>query len=313
MTPPAQRLAVGLAALACVAFAAGCGSSDDTSTTDGAASTAAATTTAAAAAAAPGTDAALRDKLPDDVKQANEISVATSLYPPVDFYEKDGKTLTGFDYEIVQEIGKRLGVKVTWHVIDFATVMPGIQSGQYDFATDLNDTAEREKVVDFVTEFRDGTSILVKKGNPDGVKDLTSLCGKSIVVTKGSTQVDLAAKQSKTCEGSGSGKLTVLQVPDDPEAMLTMRSGRADAYLVNTLAGSYSSKSQPNFEVLPGVYDTVFAGLVFPKDSTQLRDAVQAAMQALIDDGFYGKVLERYGISQNAIDSADVNAAASSS
>ena len=102
-------------------------------------------------------------------------------------------------------------------------------------------------------------------------------------------------------------------MPDDPEAMLVMASGRADAYLVNTLAGSYASTNGDagKFEVLPGVYDDVFAGFVFSKSETQLRDAIQVTLQSMIDDGKYLEILNKYGIPLNAVEEAQVNAAKS--
>jgi polar amino acid transport system substrate-binding protein len=271
---------------------------------------------APAGSAAPGSTmapGALADLLPPEIAAAGELKVATSLYPPVTFYEEDGETLTGFDYEITEAIGGRLGVDIDWNVIDFANIMPGIESGQYDFATDLNDTAEREEVVDFVTEFRDGTSIMVPTGNPDSIAALEDLCGRTVVVTSGSTQVDLANTQSTACTDGGGDALDLLEVPDDPDAMLAMNSGRADAYLVNTLAGSYAANTSDNadVELIDGVYDQVFAGFVFPKDSSVLRDAVLAAMQSLIDDGTYAEVMSSYGLENNMIESSVVNAAGS--
>ena len=250
--------------------------------------------------------------LPQEIIDAGVLKVATSLYAPVDYYDTDGETLIGFDAELVEEMGKRLGTTIEWNVIDFANVLPGIQSKQYDFATDLNDTAEREAVVDFVTEFRDGTSIMVPEANPNGVVDLTSLCGLKVVVTKGSTQVALVETTSKECTDGGKEAIELLQVPDDPEAIQTMRSSRADAYLVNTLAGSYATTKGDvtGFTVIPGVYDDVFAGMIFPKESTQLRDAIQVTLQSMIDDGFYLTTLTKYGVANNAIETAEVNAAA---
>ena len=288
----------------------GCSSSATSSPS--AAPSAAAPSAVAPSAAAPSA-AGETSLLPSSITDAGVLKVATSLYAPVDFYEDDGQTLTGFDADIVNEIGNRLGVKIEWNVIDFSSIMPGMESGQYDFATDLNDTKEREQVVDFVTEFKDGTSMLVPKGNPKGLSDLASLCGSMVVVTKGSTQVALVDDQSKKCTTDGKSEVGKLEVPDDPEAMLAMASGRADAYLVNTLAGSYATTNGDagKFEVLPGVYDDVFAGFVFPKSSTQLRDAIQVTLQSMIDDGKYLEIMKKYGIPLNAIDAAQVNAAKS--
>lgn len=257
-------------------------------------------------------DTALAELVPPEIRERGTVSVATSIYPPVDYYEDDGSTLTGFDYEIVSETVRRLGLEIEWNVIDFANVIPGIESGQYDFATDVNDTVEREEIVDFVTLFQDGTSLMTLEDNPEGITGLEDLCGRRVLVTSGSTQQALATDQSAACSRAGESELEVLEVPDDPDARLAMQAGRADVYLVNTLAGSYAQSQDDNgLAILPGVYDDVLAGLVFPKSSPELRDAVRAALQSTIDDGFYAEVMERYGVANNMIDEAQVNAAGS--
>ena len=307
------KIAIALVAgVGALAFSA-CSSSGGSSTASSAPAESAA---AAPASSAPASEAAAEpvSLLPQEILDAGKLRVATSLYPPVDFYDTDNTTLIGFDADIVNEIGNRLGIPIEWNVIDFANVLPGIESKQYDFATDLNDTAEREGVVDFVTHFQDGTSIMVPEANPNSIADLSSLCGLKVVVTKGSTQVDLATAQSGECESAGNPAIDLLQVPDDPEAIQTMKSGRADAYLVNTLAGSYATTKGDvtGFVVIPGVYDPVYAGMIFPKDSTQLRDAIQATLQAMMDDGTYLEIMKKYGVENTAIDTAKINAASGS-
>lgn len=250
-----------------------------------------------------------RDLLPASIKASGEVKVATSIYAPVDFYKKDGKTLTGFDYDVMQAVAKKLGVKFTWSVIDFSAIIPGITSGQYDMATDLNATLERQKAVDFVSHFKDGTSILVAKGNPEGLATMADLCGKTVVMTKGSTQIALADAQTKKCEAAGKDAIEQRLVPDDPPARLALKSGQAQAYLANTLASSYAAKNSTDFEVLPGVYDSVLAGIIFPKKSKALRNAVQAGLNAIIKDGTYLKIMTSYGVANNAIKSALINPA----
>ncbi len=243
---------------------------------------------------------ALADLLPPEIAAAGELKVATSLYPPVTFYEEDGETLTGFDYEITEEIGSRLGVDIDWNVIDFANIMPGIESGQYDFATDLNDTAEREEVVDFVTEFRDGTSIMVQTGNPDSIADLDDLCGQTVVVTSGSTQVDLVEDQNTACTDGGDGRDRPARGARRPRRHAGDETADAPTPTSSTHSPartpSNNERDDADVELIDGVYDEVFAGFVFPKDSSELRDAVQAAMQSLIDDGTYAEMMISYGL-----------------
>ncbi len=242
-------------------------------------------------------------------KKTTTLHVATSIYAPVDFYSANGKTLQGFDYEIMQAVAKKLNATIAWSVIDFSAILPGITAGRYDFATDLNDTAAREKAVDFVTEYRDGTSILVKEGNPERIKTLLNLCGKTVVMTKGSVQIPLATAQSKKCTKAGKSAIKQLLVSDDPPAKLALKSGQADAYLANTLASSYAARTSKDFEVVPGVYQPQYAGIIFPKKSAKLRTSVCTALNAVIQNGTYMRIMRKYGVVNNAISKSVVNAA----
>lgn len=260
----------------------------------------------------PPTTKQLRALLPASIRKSNTLHVATSIYAPVDYYKADGKTLTGFDADIMSAVAHKLRVKIKWAVIDFGAILPGITSGQYDFATDLTDTSAREKVVDFVTTYRDGTSILVKKGNPQHIHGLGDLCGKTVVMTQGSVQIPLATTQSSKCEQAGKPKINQLIVADDPPARLALRSGQANAYLVNTLAGSYAAKTENggnDFQIVPGVYNQQYDGNIFPKKSARLRNAIKATINAVIQTGAYHKIMARYGVLNNAITKSVVNAA----
>jgi polar amino acid transport system substrate-binding protein len=250
-----------------------------------------------------------RDMLPAKIKKAGVIHVATSIYAPVDYYKKDGKTLTGFDADIMNAAAKVLHVKVKWSVIDFSAILPGITSGQYDFATDLTDTKAREKTVDFVDNYRDGTSILVAHGNPEHLTNLGSLCGKTVVMTQGSVQIPLATAQSTKCTSAGKKAINQLIVADDPPARLALKSGQADAYLANTLASSYAAKTTTDFQVLPGVYAFSYDGDIFPKKSKQLRNAVTAAFNVLVKNGTYGRIMKKYGLKNNEVKHVTINVA----
>src|SRR5579859_5444262 len=199
----------------------------------------------------------LRKLLPASIRQSNTLNIATNIYPPLDFYAANGKTLTGFDYEIVQELAQRFGVHAAWKVIDFSALIPGINAGQYNFATVASDTKQREKVVDFVDEFQDGIAILVKKGNPEHIRSSADLCGKTVLLIQGSYFIPFAAAQSAKCRATGKASVKSLLIPGDPQALLAMKSGRADAYLTQRLTGSYALAKTANgkyFELVPGTY-----------------------------------------------------------
>src|SRR6202042_95132 len=109
---------------------------------------------------------------------------------------------------------------------------PGLASGRFDLSlSSFTDTKAREQTVDFVTYFSAGTSLMVKKGNPDKLTPDT-LCGKKVAVEKGTTQEDPdIPTRSKACTAAGKPAITRLSYPDESGANLALSSGRADAVL----------------------------------------------------------------------------------
>jgi polar amino acid transport system substrate-binding protein len=60
-------------------------------------------------------------------------------------------------------------------------------------------------------------------------------------------------------------------------------------------------------ELLGEIYDAAPYGYVFAKAQADLAEAVQGAVQALIDDGSYQKILDEWGVGQGAITTSETN------
>ena len=68
---------------------------------------------------------------------------------------------------------------------DFSTIISMVVNDQIDLGISaMTDTKEREKEIDFVTYFSAGTSIVVQRGNPEGITDVKDLCGKKVAVER---------------------------------------------------------------------------------------------------------------------------------
>jgi polar amino acid transport system substrate-binding protein len=315
VTLSARRTGVTLAVGALALTSAACGSSSKSGATGGsaaattaAASTAAATSAGGASAAATGSGSASAGAitLPDNIKSAGVIKVATDAsYPPVESFAKDNKTIVGFDPDLGAAIGKELGVKVVFTNTGFDGIIPALAAGRYDMAMSaMTDNTTREKTVDFVDYFSAGTSFMIKKGGK-AVNTLADLCGHKVAVEKGTTQLDDATAQSKKCT------LTVLPFPDQSGANLALSSGRADVVMADSPVNAYAAKqSNGAFEIVGTTYGTAPYGIAIPKKSTQLRDAVAAALTKLIADGTYKTVLAKWGVSDGAVTTAKINGAA---
>ncbi|WP_228447478.1 ABC transporter substrate-binding protein [Streptomyces paludis] len=262
----------------------------------------------ASSAAAVTENAALAAKVPAALKKSG-ITVASDVsYPPMDFFDADNKTPIGAEIDLDKALGKVLGVEVTIVNVPFDSIIPGLQAGKYQLGvSSFTDTAEREKVVDFVTYFNAGTSLLVPTGNPEGLKpEGDSLCGRTVAVAKGSTQalVDLPAR-AKSC----GTPIKVSTFPDGTGVNLAVTSGRADAALADSPVAAYAAKrSGGKLAVVGASYDTAPFGIAVPKNS-ELTGLLKSVLEDLRTTGGYQRILAKWGLESGALDDFEINAA----
>ncbi len=240
------------------------------------------------------------------------IAGALTNTPPMLSYAADGTTLQGVIVDLAAEMSKRLGRQIEFKSMPFPGLLPAMQSKQIDIAfTLMNDTAERQKVVDFVDYYNFGTKLLVRKGNPEHIAGLESLCGKTAATVQGSTQVALVDDASAKCTAAGKPAITNLQFGQPADARLQVQTGRAAVFLGNSPVMVYLAQTAGDgklFDVVPGVeYQPVPVGIAVAKDNPALRDELQKALAAMIADGSYLRILEKYGVESGAVKTAAIN------
>ena len=258
-----------------------------------------------------GSAASLAKLLPADVKAKGKLVVGSDVsYAPVEFQDTDGKTAIGIDPDLAKAIGEKLGITLEFVNGTFDGLIPQLTtSKRIDLIMSaMSDNKKRQATVDFVDYFSAGTSIIVKKGNPKGIKTLDDFCGQTVAIQRGTTQDDVATAQQAKCKGTGKA-LTVLKFDTDPEALLQVKQGRAVADMNDFPVAAYTAQKQSaDFEVAGDQLEAGPYGIGVRKSDTQLRDALKAAVQAIIDDGTYTKVLEKWNVTQGALKTATVNA-----
>ena len=264
---------------------------------------------------AAGLDQKLHDMLPEKIKSAGEIKVGTEPQtPPYDFYAEDNKTITGLEKDLRDEMGVRLGVKFTDMPAQFASIIPGIQAGRFDLGMSaMGDFAEREKITDVVNYMLEGTSIIVLEGNPKGIHKLKDTCGLRAGAVQGSIPLQLLDKQKTLCPADK--PLTVMQFPSNDQIKIALQSGRVDASMDTTGVAAYSLQHQPaggkKLELVTGAqYAVGYQAMIVSKENPQLRDALAATMQSMIDDGSYAKIFDKWGLGENKLDKVTINDAA---
>ncbi|WP_020662020.1 ABC transporter substrate-binding protein [Amycolatopsis benzoatilytica] len=258
-------------------------------------------------------DPQLAGQLPAAVAQAKTLHLASNIQSaPNNFYAADGKTPIGYEVDLAKAVGAKLGVSVTYQDLAFGSLITSLQSGRVDLTmAAMNDTKERQKQIDFVDYFSSGITIMIRKGNPDGITGPDTLCGKNVAVVQGTSHQKFATAQSAKCVQAGKPAITVTATDSDNQNQNQLRTGRVAAILNDLPSAVYISRTAGDgsfFEVVPGQpIEGGPYGMGFAKNNAKLRDAVKQALQSLVADGTYGKILQSWGVEQGAVKEAAVN------
>ncbi len=270
-----------------VLVAAGCGGSKKATTTtqQPAASTASGTTEGGAIAA------------PSAIKSAGKLVFCSDItYPPEESYK--GTKPIGSDIDIGTEIAKRMGVKARFDNTGFDGIIAALLSKKCDLIiSGMNDTPPRRKQVDFVDYISVGQSFMVKKGNPEKIGGVPSLAGKSASVETGTTNKDFLDQQSKKLKSQGKKAIDVVTFPKDTDAASALKTGKVDAYFGDSpVVAYYISKNPSAFQITtaPTVVNPIPVGMAVRKSDTELKAAVQKAVDAMYADGTMKKILGRW-------------------
>lgn len=290
--------ALAITSLAAVSLAA-CGGSSDSSTTSTQGNAATATKDAKVAAMVPAS------------QQGKPLSIALDAsYPPMELFDKDGKTIIGLDADLANALATTMGLTASQQNVTFDSIIPGIDAGKYALGmSSFTDTKEREKTVDFVTYLSVGTSIYVTAASGAKVNSIADLCGLTVAVEKGTTQQDAAEKQAKSCPADK--KLTVLTFPDQNGANLALSSGRAQVGLADGPVTAWAvEESGGKFKAAGTSFAQAPYGIAMSKTSG-LAKPVQEALKVLINNGVYKSILAKWDMSDAAITDPTINGATS--
>ena len=295
------RLTVAAAAVLTVVLA-GCGAGGDGSGGN-------ATAPTSAAVPAPAKDDALAAMVPASVSSDGKIVFGTDAsYAPNEFTAPDGTTIIGMDVDLGTAIAQKLGLKAEFQNSQFSGIIPGIQGKKYELGmSSFSISDERVATVDMVSYFTAGTSLAVVKGNPEGITGADALCGKAVGVQSGTTQADDIAKRTAACTAAGKPAIAVTELQAQSDVTLALSSKRIVAMLADSPVVAYAvSTTEGALEIVGQPYDTAPYGVVLAKKQGDFAKGVQGAVQALITDGTYKKILDKWNVGVGAIPTSEV-------
>jgi len=259
------------------------------------------------------TDPALRALLPKDIRDKGTLTSAVGNdYPPLSLLDIDNKTVIGAEPDLIRAVGQLLGVRVRMVQANFDSIIGGVRSHRYDVAIQaMLDKKERQSQVTFVDYMKTSSSILASEKAAGNIRSLTSLCGSQVAVEQGTSQVDDVAAQAKKCAAAGKPELEKLVFPDSVGCFQALSTGRADAFVGGTPTVVYQAEmSHGRFRTAGEPYRFLPYGILINKEEHTLVRAIRGAVQKLIDNGTYAKILKQWNISSGALERATVNGGA---
>lgn len=230
-------------------------------------------------------------KLPDLGGKTITVAVENA-YPPFNQIDQATGEGIGWDYDAVREICKRINCVPEFKQAAWDGIFPAMQAGEYDMLADgVTITAEREEIVDFSIPYVIvGQVLLVRADETAGVDEIKADPNRLIGTQLGTTN-EIVAKEHFPAE-------RVKSFEDFGAAVLALLSNDIDGVVIdNVSALGFINENSGKLKIAGQLTSDEQLGFVFPPGS-ELREAVNAALQSMIDDGTLETLNKKWGLSQ---------------
>jgi polar amino acid transport system substrate-binding protein len=250
-------------------------------------------------------------ELPEAIRQAGALRLTVnSTYAPMEYRDPATNQLVGLDIDLAGEIAKRLGVKIVFSETPFAELIPSLQTQRADFIiSGISDRSSRRETADFVDYLATGPQFFVL--SEAAAKTATDLCGKKVGTTRSTSFPAEIEKWSKQhCEAGGKPAVQYVPGENSIDVRNQLKQGRIDAAVQGSETLPYAQQQESGkYRVVGEPLTGGYQGIMFRKDDAQLREAVTQQLAAMIADGSYKTILDKYGLGANAVAQPMLNAA----
>ncbi|MBG0851930.1 ABC transporter substrate-binding protein [Streptomyces spinoverrucosus] len=251
---------------------------------------------------------AISATLPAKLRESGTLRIGSGIgIPPIAFSPEDGGPPRGVDIDVSEAVARVLGLKVERKHVSGASLITGLNADRYDLGTaNLAVTEERKHALDFVLYVTDGTGFAVRDDSElKKVDDLKQLCGLRVGTGTGTTfEADLEVA-SKECVADDEKPISISTYPDAAAHFLALRQGRVDVLMTTSSVLRFAATQQPDLRYLNEI-ERKNVGLAVKKGSP-LAEPLKGAVNQLIEDGTYAKILKKWGLEPAAIDKSVVN------
>ncbi|MDF1487011.1 ABC transporter substrate-binding protein [Tessaracoccus caeni] len=248
--------------------------------------------------------------VPKKIAERGTLLIGASAdYAPAEFRAEDLNSYIGYDVDLGRALGNVLGLEAQVEDAEFASLIPAIGSKTDIGISSFTIREDRIAQANMISYINVGSSFAVQTGNPHGFNP-DDVCGASIAVQTGTDQETILGELSGECTAAGKDAVEILSYGRQSDATTNVVGGKAAAFYADSpVAGYAAALTGGQLEVVGGVRDSAPQGIVVSKDDQALTEAVQKAMQHLMDDGTWAAILGQWGV-EGALTTAELNPSA---
>jgi ABC-type amino acid transport substrate-binding protein len=205
-------------------------------------------------------------------------------YPP--FEQGKAGEYTGFDIELMEAIGEKIGRKAEFQDTSFETIFRDVAQGKFEAVVSAATiTEEREKAVDFSNPYYlSEQAVLVKEGSD--VKSLEDLEGKTVAAQQGTTGLELAKEKL--------GGSEIRPFPEGPDAVNALKAGTVEGVIIDAPVAQNAVEKSGGVEIAEKVPTEEEYGIAVAQGETELLDEINKGLEEVLDDGTYKKIYEKW-------------------
>lgn len=260
------------------------------------------------------TTAPLYSKLPEKIKKSGVIRFVGDSHPPYRIVTDRRLISAGLEPDLARELEKVLGVPIRHNVVNsLSATLAGLAAGRYDVALGPA-VATKERLVKFdgVTWLTTRPSFVYPLDRNNSYNNVLDLCGRKISYVAGSVTERVTKKLVQMCLESGKPAAIHVPLVDTNMTLIATQAGRADvAGMTLTAALHVVHENQQRFSM----YSDPSGGLgkdllsLFVTKESDLSSVMHLAMNLLIANGQYKKVMLVWGVEEVSVQKSEMNLA----
>ena len=270
-----------MTAAALVLSLAACGSTASSAASSEAASSEAASSEAASSEAASETETAELST----VEPGKLIMSTNAAFPPYEMTTDSGE-FEGIDVETAQAIADKLGLELQIDDMDFDAALLAVQQGKSDMImAGVTVTDERQNVMDFTDSYATGIQSIIVKEDSD-IASVDDLAGKKIGTQRGTTGYLYCSDDF--------GDENVVAYDNGLTAVQMLNNGQVDCVVIDNAPAKEFVAANPGLKLLDTAYVEESYAIGVGKGNTELKDAINTALEELKADGTLQAIVDKY-------------------